>query len=191
MSEFDVLENYFIYFLFGFLATKIWQRIVPSENLKTSEIYLDILAYGVFFKFIYDFLYKIDIGIFIKDIKYNVSLIITLILTGIVPFLLSKILNWKCFLNIFVKTKDPSSWDFFFSKRQCCLVIVYLKGNEIPIVGYYGEKSFASSYPYTNDIYLEAVYNLNEDKTIGEVKQDSLGIIIKESEIERIEFRNI
>ncbi len=191
MSEFDIIEKYFLYFLFGFIATKIWKLIIPSENVKTSEIYLDILAYGVFFKFIYDFLNKLNVSFFLNDTRYSLSLTITLILTGLVPFLLSKILSWKYFSNIFVKTKDPSGWDFFFSKRQCCLVIVYIKGKEKPIVGYYGEESFASAYPYPNEIYLQAVYNLNADDTVGNVKQDSLGIIIKESEIERIEFRNI
>jgi hypothetical protein len=54
--------------------------------------------------------------------------------------------------------------------------------------GWFGGKSFASSYPNTPELYLEEAYHINADGGFDEPFQKSDGILITESEISTIEF---
>ncbi len=51
-------------------------------------------------------------------------------------------------------------WDYFFSKREPCWVIVHLKDQKVG--GYYGKGSFASSDPAEPQLCLEEVWGLDD-----------------------------
>jgi len=81
----------------------------------------------------------------------------------------------------------PKPWDFVFSQRKLYWIKVTLK-NGMVLAGKYGEKSFASSYPEEDQIYLEEAWLLNNKGGFNRPKKRTSGIIIMSSEILYVEF---
>lgn len=80
-------------------------------------------------------------------------------------------------------------WDFVFSQRRSCWIIVTLKDGE-KVAGKFGHNSFASSAPSEEQIYLEEEWLLNEDGGFERQAEQSAGIIILSSEIRSVELYN-
>ena len=95
---------------------------------------------------------------------------------------LRRLLRW-CGLNP-VHPIAPA-WDWKFGDTRASYVRVVLKGGET-IVGFLGEDSISSSDQNERDLYLEKIYDLQED---GEWKDvGNLGLLVKADEIRFIEF---
>ena len=88
--------------------------------------------------------------------------------------------------NIPHPTQKP--WDYFFSQGRCYWVKVILN-NGTTIAGYYGLKSFASSSPAEEQLYLEQTWKLGSDGAFERAINNTAGVIILTSEISHIEFR--
>ncbi|MGE5437711.1 MAG: DUF6338 family protein [Syntrophothermus sp.] len=52
-------------------------------------------------------------------------------------------------------------WDFIFQNKEDYWIIVNLK-NGLKIGGKYDSKSFSSSFPYKEQIYIEEVWTLDD-----------------------------
>ena len=78
-------------------------------------------------------------------------------------------------------------WDYFFSKRQGRWVIVHPKDGR-RIGGAYGGKSYVSSSPAEEQIYLEEVWTLGENGEFLGPVESTAGIIIFHDQILAVEF---
>jgi hypothetical protein len=81
----------------------------------------------------------------------------------------------------------PKAWDYFFHLGRPCWIVATLK-NGRTFAGYYGGKSFASSFPAEEDLYLEVLCNLSPQGKIVNVAPSSAGGIIKMDVIDTLEF---
>jgi hypothetical protein len=59
------------------------------------------------------------------------------------------------------------------------------------IGGYFGENSYATSFPNEGDVYLETVYRIQDDGTFGEPIDLSRGLLIRRDEYTHIEIFGI
>ena len=59
----------------------------------------------------------------------------------------------------------PTAWDWFFSQRPKSLLLVYMK-NGTEVIGYFGENSYATSFPNDGSIYLERVYTKDDNDNL-------------------------
>ena len=80
-------------------------------------------------------------------------------------------------------------WDFVFAQQKPYWIKVTLK-NGTTIAGLYADKSFASSTPAQEQIYLEQTWVLNANGGFERAKNDTAGVIILSNEISHIELRN-
>jgi hypothetical protein len=78
-------------------------------------------------------------------------------------------------------------WDYVFGKREPFWVIVHLHGGQ-RIGGRFDVESFASSDPADEQIYLEAVWVLDEQDRFLRPVDGSRGIIIMKEEIRAVEL---
>lgn len=78
-------------------------------------------------------------------------------------------------------------WDYVFSKRKPYWAKVRLKDGTI-IGGKYGDRSFASSAPDGEQIYLEETWVLDSDGAFERAKNQTAGVIVVD-DIASIEFR--
>jgi hypothetical protein len=82
----------------------------------------------------------------------------------------------------------PQPWDCKFGENKACWIIVYLKDGT-SIGGWYGKNSYCSSSPSKEQIYLEEVYEVDEDGVFGaDSVRGTEGILILGDEISAIEF---
>ncbi len=79
----------------------------------------------------------------------------------------------------------PAAWDWKFGDTPGSYVIVTLTDGKC-IYGYCGEASFASSDPAERDVYIEKVYELDEDNVWQDPGPRSM--LIKAAEIRFVEF---
>jgi hypothetical protein len=81
----------------------------------------------------------------------------------------------------------PKAWDYFFRQGVPCWVVATLRDGRI-VAGLYGGDSFASSYPASEDIYLERLCRLSPDGKMIGLADYSLGGIIRMENVELLEF---
>lgn len=80
----------------------------------------------------------------------------------------------------------PNSWDYTFGRKQESWILVTLTDGGT-ISGWFGTKSFASSEPTERDLYIEQVWD-NDEEGGWQKRPRTGGILILSSQIRYIEF---
>lgn len=81
----------------------------------------------------------------------------------------------------------PRGWDYFLSENRQFWVLFHLKNGKM-VGGYFGAKSFASTYPQEPEIYVEQVWRVCEHGKFVEVVEGTAGAVFRQSDWDRIEF---
>lgn len=81
----------------------------------------------------------------------------------------------------------PTAWDHAFRDRAPCFIRVRLK-NGGWAGGWFGTKSFASSYPDTGELFLQSAWRMNEDGSFAAKSQYSAGLYIRREDIDLLEI---
>ncbi len=81
----------------------------------------------------------------------------------------------------------PTAWDYKFIKTEPVFVLITLK-DDSKVAGFFGPNSFSSSVPAERDIYLEEIFEINEDNVWKKIPNNN-GIFVSGSEIKTIEFK--
>ena len=169
---------------------KVYDLMIPGEQRKYSESLYEVIAYSALN---YAALSWLIIIIFSGDFyeKYNPLFFFLLILILLVfpilwPIIYLKLLDWDLISKHIVHPiKKP--WDYIFMQGELHWVIVHLK-NGGKIGGKWAKKSYASSYPAKEKIYLEEVWKIDKNgKFIRKIKRTD-GIIVLGDDIMSVEF---
>lgn len=166
----------------GFVSLKVWGILNSSPRLKLSESLLEAVVYSSF-----NFLVLIGF--------YNPLRSVHPVFAYAVVFILGPVL-WPILVYLIVtrvriiKTRiTPTSWDHYFNLGEDCFVLIHLKANDEMIGGLFsGSKSFASSYPEKEDLYLEELWKIDESGIFLEKVEGTNGLLISFEEIKYIEF---
>ncbi|MBI3195332.1 MAG: hypothetical protein HYZ34_12835 [Ignavibacteriae bacterium] len=193
MNPFDseTIRLVFIFFVPGFISMKIYDLLVPSERRDFSKDLLEALSYScVNFAILYWPIVAIHSNEFQTDhliIYYFLSILILLVAPIFWPILVYKFMKTGFFRRRLV---DPilKPWDRLFGQRKAYWVIIHLKDGR-KIGGKYAKRSFSSTYPAEEQIYIEEVWEI--DQTSGRFIQpltNSDGLIISKDNFHLIEF---
>ncbi|GAA3131113.1 hypothetical protein GCM10017687_53320 [Streptomyces echinatus] len=83
--------------------------------------------------------------------------------------------------------RTPSAWDHAFRDREPCFVRVRLKdGNWAG--GWYGNRSYASSYPHPAELYLESARVMGADGAFGARVHGTAGLQLRAEDFDVLEF---
>ncbi|MFF3256402.1 DUF6338 family protein [Actinacidiphila glaucinigra] len=83
--------------------------------------------------------------------------------------------------------RTPSAWDHAFRDREPCFVRVRLKdGNWAG--GWYGNRSYASSYPHPAELYLESARVMGADGSFGARVRGTAGLRLRGEDFDVLEF---
>lgn len=191
----DILEKgkLFLFVLFimpGFISMRVYRLFHPSADSDTSKVLIDVVSYScINFSILLILIYLIEINnVFISHpvLYYLFYIFVLIIVPVLLPIILLKIRSCEKVKQV-LPHPIGRSWDYFFSTRQCCWVLVTLKNGK-KYGGYYGSQSFASNSPEPEQIYLEKHWALDDDGDFDHELTDTLGIIILTNEIESVEF---
>jgi len=188
--EIDKLALFLLFFIPGFISIKTYQLIVASDKFNFTESLAEAVGFSsinfAFFSWAIILIHKNDFPVNHPFWYYLISFVIIFI-APIFWSVLFVILTKAKILRKWVISPVKTAWDFYFEKRKSFWVIVNLTDGE-KIGGVYSFNSFSSSYPAKEQIYLEELWEINNDKFFIKKIDRSQGIIILGEQIKSIEF---
>lgn len=81
----------------------------------------------------------------------------------------------------------PTAWDYYFDARKTCFVLIHLKNGKM-IGGFYGNKSYSTSFPRHGDLYLEKVVQVDKDGKFVKIIEGSEGMLVPQDSYDYIEM---
>ena len=169
----------------GFISIKVWNLIIPSESRALKDSFLDALAYSLL-----NFAMLFWLMLIIRRTDWTwLRVMLYGVLMGVGPVLwpiLLKVVATRKFQRIIINP-IPRAWDYFFGLRENCFMLIHLKDGSL-VGGLSYEKSFASSYPASEDIYIEQVWEISEQGKFLEKIPQSIGMLVTRDSIEYIEM---
>lgn len=190
--ELDKLILFLTFFIPGFVSIKIYDLLVAGQRRDFSKSVFEVIAFSAINFALFFWLIDIIIQPGFKESNpfyfYSSIVLLFIVLPSIWPFLYIKLYNWKWFAKHIIDP-HPTAWDYQFSKGKTYWVIVHLKDKR-KIGGLFGLDSYASNYPNKQQIYLQEVWEIDDDGIFKNKINQTKGILILDSEIIAIEFFN-
>lgn len=121
---------------------------------------------------------------------YVLFYVFVLLLAPIVWACVLRTLRGTDFLQSFFPHPIAKPWDYVFSQRKRYWVLATLKDGR-QVAGRYDAKSFSSSAPAPEQLYLEEAWVLNSDGGFERPRAESAGILVLTSEIATVELFNV
>jgi len=182
-----------VFLLPGFLALKSQSFVFPTIDKNFSKKIIEIFLYSclhflLVFPFfpVYGLIFSKQTSNLVLNIyTYLQLLAVTVIIPPLYPIATKFILKIG-FIKRRIVFPVERPWEVFFSRREPTWVIIYLKSGRT-IVGSFGDKSSASSSQGNEQIYLEKLYEMDENFIPKEVPGTKGGIFSKDC-WEYIEF---
>lgn len=166
MNPFDseTLRLIIIFFVPGFISLKVYDLFVPGEKRDFSKDMFEAISYScVNFAILFWLISTIHTVGFQADhpVSYYLAAIFVLFVAPIFwPIAFLKIISIR-----FIRKRiiDPflKPWDKLFSQKKPYWVIVHLSGGR-KIGGKYARRSYTSTYPAEEQIYLEEVWKIDQ-----------------------------
>lgn len=174
----------------GFISLKTYALLQPTHFKDSSQQLVDAVAYS-------SINYALLIGpiYWVETSDLRAACPTLYVLFYVVVLLLAPI-GWASaflwlrktqFLQRSVAHPTGKPWDFVFSQRVPYWVIATLSDGR-QVAGLYDSKSFASSSPAAEQIYLQEAWVLNDFGGFERKRSDSAGIIILAKEIATLEL---
>lgn len=189
------IDKIFIFIAFvipGFISIKFYQLLTPGHKAAPSNLLIDAISYSAIN---YSILLIPIVSVensSLRTVHPQLYLIFYIFVLFLAPTMWAAI--WKKLResNNFQKNAPhpiPRPWDYVFSQRKPYWIKVFLKNGEV-VAGLYAEKSFSSSSPESEQIYLQETWILNDKGGFERAKNQTAGIIILSDQISHIEFTN-
>jgi Family of unknown function (DUF6338) len=175
----------------GFISIKCYELFFPSAK-DASDKLIDAVSYS---SINYALLILPIITIEKSSIKticpltYYIFYIFVFFIAPIMWVIVWKYLRTSQFFQKNIPHPTQKPWDYVFAQKKPYWVKVVLKDGTV-VAGLYAYKSFVSSSPAQEQIYLEQTWIINDNGGFERAKNDTAGVIILTNEISHIELRN-
>jgi hypothetical protein len=177
----------------GLLAVQVYRLIVPGRDLDWAHALLQ----GFFFTVV-NYVILFPAALFVLR-SHNLDLhpylywaaLLLAWLGGPVglPFLWRWLLRRRV-ISRYLLPPHASAWDWYFERRKPVFVLIHLNSGRLA-GGFWGDGSFASSYPDQGDLYLSAVYKVDERGRFGEPVPQTDGLLIRRDEYSYLELFSV
>lgn len=177
----------------GFVSLKTYELLFAGAPKEASKQLVDAVAYSsINYALLLGPIYAIETHNVraTSPFWYSVFYIFVLLIAPVSWACLLKLLRTTQFFQSSLPHPTLRPWEYFFGQRKPYWVIVSLKDGE-KVAGLYSDKSFASSAPAPEQLYLEETWVLNKDGGFERPRVDSAGVMILSADIVKIEFFNI
>jgi hypothetical protein len=196
IANLDILFYTLLFVVPGFIIDSIYRQCVPQKDDSTQSILLRFLLFS-FLNFLLVFpllrlVYEIPFIGTHDYLRMLIGFFVILLFSVIIALVISAVTikGWtqKFLQKIGIHSSHiiPTAWDYHFRKNEHKYLTVYLQDGST-VFGYWGADSFASSLQGYKDIFLEKIFNLDENNQWIEIQQ-SKGVWVPVSTIKYIEF---
>lgn len=184
---FDQLPLFVLLVLPGLVSRKVYDLQIPSSRDDASRYILDATCFGT----LNAAFWYIPASVVARDTTPALAIfafmVVALVVSPVVLGVLAVRLLKSDRLRGLTQHPTPMAWDYFFGRAKPCFLLCRLKNGK-SIGGYFGAKSFASSFPNSRDIYLEQTWLVDSDGRFREAVTDSAGALVSFDECELVEF---
>lgn len=191
--ETDKLILFILFVIPGFISMKFYSLFVSPDSYRdSSKQIVDAVTYSCFnYAFAFPFI------LLFEEIKFGSThpylyicfyFFLVLILPIILSFTWHKVRSSPR-LKLPLSHPQGKPWDFVFSQQNKTYFIKVTLKDATVIGGFYGEKSFSSSSPNPEQLYLEQSWVISDTGKFERAKNNTAGIIILTNEIAFIELR--
>lgn len=189
LLEVDKIVLFIIFIVPGFITMKTYNLVSPSSTTTSKDV-IDAISYSCInyaiwlVPLIYLYKSKVQNESFFL---YSVALFFIVFVSPIAIAVFWRKIREFNFFQKFAPHPTGKPWDEYFSKKKTCWVIVNMNDGK-KIGGSYGINSFASSYPYEEQIYIDEEWIINEEGSFDRRVEQTNGIIIFLKNADSIEF---
>lgn len=184
------LQLFLLVVMPGIIAIKVYDLFYPPEKRDFGSSLMEAAAYGL-----------INLAVWIVPLFYinqkewienhpfwyaGCSILFLVVSPILLALLTAKVRNFK-WVAKHLGYPTRTAWDEFFRRRQECWILFYLK-NGMMVGGYFGEHSYATTYPQPPEIYVEEVYRVDDVGEFVEIVEGTKGMLIRSADCERVEF---
>jgi len=190
--EIDRLALFIAFVIPGFISIKAYQLAFPGTERAASDQLVDAIAYSsINYALLIFPIIAIESGTLRETCKflYYLFYVFVLFVAPVLWVVIWKYLRTRDFFQRNAPHPTAKPWDYVFAQRKPYWVKVTLNDGTI-IAGRYADKSFASSAPAAEQIYLEETWILNDNGGFDRAKNNTAGVIILSNTISLIELRN-
>ncbi len=197
---------FFIVYLITPSVVALWvhDQFVPSEQRDWLGMLFWLVSYGAF-NFLVYYLLSPLINSVIPPITapnplgkgfidYRSILFAAFIIPAIVGFITGILPQATWFQKLFrgkLLHPTPTAWDFIFGERTKSYLIMFHLKSGAKIGGLYSTKSYVSSFPTSQEIYIEEVWQIDEQGGWIDPIEDSAGAFIKMEECTHFELFHV
>jgi hypothetical protein len=177
----------------GFVSLKTYALLLPSTPKDSAAQLVDAVAYScINYALLVWPIYLIDSNkLWITHEGWYIAFCVFALLIAPIlwAFLFKKVRETE-FVRRTLPHPTARPWDYVFGQGRPYWIIVTLKDGK-KVGGRYDTKSFASSAPAIDQLYLEEAWLLNEDDGFERQRTKTAGVMILASDLVTIEFFEI
>jgi hypothetical protein len=174
----------------GLISTTIYRLIMPARALDWGNALIQGLFYSAInFVLGLPLLFALVFGYdpLAHPVRYSFAAILLLFVTPVAwPLILVSIFKSKRLASR-IQIPYPTAWDFFFDQREPGFLLIHLTNGTL-LGGYWGANSYAGSFPNDGDIYLEAVYSIDETGKFGQPIANTRGVLLRKEQYSYVEL---
>ena len=189
----DAVQLFILAVFPGLVSMHVYRLFMPARSIEWGTAILEGMFYSVL-----NFTLCLPIVIWITQAEIisqypfwsTIGAVFVLLIGPVAwPILLAKAYRSASIMKG-LQLPFPTAWDAFFDRRQECFMIIHLKSGK-RIAGFYGASSYATSFPHEGDLYLRAVYELDEKGKFGNPMPHTRGLLIRKDEYSYIELFDV
>lgn len=183
--------NLFLFFVVpGFVSLKVYDLMVPSARRDFSASIIEVISFSMInfaaWYWLIDLSNRNDLRID-APVFYYLTMSLVLLVS---PTLLAIVGYWflgSNFLRGRVVHPTPMSWDFLFKQGRSYWLLFHLKSGQ-KLGGFYSSNSFASSFPHSQEVYVEQLWRVDANGRFLEKADRTAGAVIRADECMLIEL---
>jgi hypothetical protein len=95
--------------------------------------------------------------------------------------------SWLTWVPRISYNPTPRAWDYAFRNAPACYVRLLMTDSSW-LGGWYGSKSFVSSYPEPREIFIEKAWSMTTDGAFESEQPQTIGMFVRCDDVRSIEF---
>lgn len=188
--EADKLVLFIAFVVPGFVSLKTYEVLFPRPQRNTADQLIDAIAYSsVNYALLAVPIFWVEQSGARSShpVWYALFYVFALLVAPVVWAYALRQLRMTRYLQGYMPHPIAKPWDYVFSRRGEYWIIVTMKDGH-QIAGLYGDQSFSSSSPASEQLYLQETWVLNSDGGLERPRADTAGIMILSQDILAVEF---
>ena len=188
--EADKLLLFIGFVIPGFISLKTYALLHPGPARDSSKQIVDAIAYSCLnYALLLPAILAVE-NAGIRDTHsalYSAFYVLVLFVAPVCWALLWRTMRKRQWFQDNAPHPVDKPWDYVFANRESYWIRITLKDGT-KIGGRYSDRSFASSAPADEQIYLEETWLLNNDGSFERPKKQTAGVLVMAGDIKYLEF---